>query len=123
MGNSLFVSVYKVLDRKLIEIPELFDFFNEKQQHEEIFNKAYEVAKKESFHQPIIIESCTDYGDATEFSVWVNGRSVFFNRNHDRDDEICLHKNLVLIEELNKLQVPACICKDCSRLFFTDPPS
>lgn len=124
MENSLFVSAYKVIDRKLIEIPGLFDFFNEKQQHGEILEKAHQVAEKESFNQPVLVESSTDYNDASEISVWVNGRTVFYKKHYDyEDDEICLHKNQLLIEELNKLQVPARICKDCSRLFFTDPPS
>lgn len=121
MGNSLFVSVYKVLDRKLIEIPELFDFFNEKQQHREILEKAHQVAEKESFNQPVVIESGTDYGDITEISVWVNGQSVFFNRNRDCDDEICLHKNLVLIEGLNKFQIPAYTCEQCSHIILNPP--
>ncbi len=121
MGNSLFISVYKVIDRKLIEIPGLFNCFNEKQQHEEMFNKAYKVAEKESFNQPVVIESGTDYGDLNEFSVWINGEPEFNHRHWWIDFNDCRH-DIRLIDELQKFEVDILCCKLCDRYFF-DPPT
>jgi hypothetical protein len=122
MGNSLFISVYKVIDRKLIEIPGLFNCFNEKQQHEEMFNKAYKVAEKESFNQPVLVESSTDYNDASEISVWVNGHSVFIKEDYGYEsDEICVHSGTIVIEEIKDYAIPAFFCKDCSRIVIRPP--